>query len=206
MRNIVFFLLLILLFLAVAATVLEMQGVLDEVWYSYFPEKRPRAEYPIPDPKTTAEFLQIQYGQLLDERVALDKDKERVEIEKMRIDDTIKKNAKTLEELQKQRAELAKKETELKDINTSIQKTDTQMQTVKETMTESSTAVTDDELLKIVNIYNKMNVKKSAAILANMDDEFLIRLFRLMKPAVVGKILIEFPPQRAAGISKRLKG
>ncbi len=206
MKNALFGLLLLLLFVTVTAFILQTFGVLDDVWYTYISTDRPPTEYPVPDPKTTAEFLQMEYGKLLDERIGLDKEREQVEIEKRRLDETIQKNAKNLANMQKIHTEIIQKEEELKKLNISIQKTESQIQTVKDTMTDSSAMVTDDELLKIVNIYNKMNAKKAATILSNMDDAFLVRLFSLMKPAVVGKILTEFPAQRAAGLSKRLKG
>lgn len=206
MRKALFGVLMIVLFAAVVAFILQTFGVLDKVWYTYISSSKPKKEFPIPDPKTTAEFLQMEYGKLLDERTSLDKERERVEIEKRRLDETIKKNAANLQQMQKIHGEILQKEEELKKLNISIQKTESEIQTVKNTMTDSVAMVSDEELLKIVNIYNKMNAKKAATILSNMDDEFLVRLFQLMKPAVVGKILTEFPPQRAAGLSKRLKG
>lgn len=199
MKHIRFFILLILLFVSVVAFVLDKFNVLEPVMkkYNLWPAKK---KYVFPMPKKNSEFFNIAANNLLEEHKHLEKEREKIEREKVKLLNIIKEDKDNLAEIEKKKNEIAEKEKKLNKLEKDLRVKELKLVEEKKKNTTS-----DENFDELVKIYSKMNAKKAANILSIMDDNFLIKLFKRMKPAKVSKILINLQPSRAAKLSKKLK-
>ena len=121
------------------------------------------------------------------------------------------KRCQTLEQkrlqVEKERRELKAEQARLdalkKEIDGKLAKL-TEMQTAIQGELDKKKVIQDARLKHLIKIYTTMPPKKAAMLIDKLEMEVIIALFSSMKGDIVGQILPNVSPEKAAEISERL--
>lgn len=107
---------------------------------------------------------------------------------------------------------ISKKELEISKLQAQVTKLENDMllkdkgtDDIKKQMTEMEQELADWTigLKDTADIYSKMDPKKAAAIMQNLEDDLIVQLLKILKRDVAAEILSFFAPDRAAKITHR---